>query len=100
MAEPSWLESFQLEVTGGVIPDRTYFVDITTETAESRLNIRFGEEKAADRMEQAGGAFFERVRNAYLTLAERHSERVCIIDGSGTENEVENAIWEDLSLYL
>ncbi len=100
VAEPSWLESFQLEVTGGVIPDRTYFVDITTETAESRLNIRFGEEKAADRMEQAGGAFFERVRNAYLTLAERHSERVCIIDGSGTENEVENAIWEDLSLYL
>ena len=67
VAEPSWLESFQLEVTGGVIPDRTYFVDITTETAESRLNIRFGEEKAADRMEQAGGAFFERVRNAYLT---------------------------------
>ena len=51
-------------------------------------------------MEQAGGAFFERVRNAYLTLAERHSERVCIIDGSGTESEVENAIWEDLSLYL
>ncbi len=100
VAEPSWLESFQLEVTGGVIPDRTYFVDITTETAESRLNIRFGEEKAADRMEQAGGAFFERVRNAYLTLAERHSERVCIIDGSGTESEVENAIWEDLSLYL
>ena len=100
VAEPSWLESFQLEVTGGVIPDRTYFVDITTETAESRLNIRFGEEKAADRMEQAGGAFFERVRNAYLTLAERHSERVCIIDGSGTENEVENAIWEDLRLYL
>ena len=100
VAEPSWLESFQLEVTGGVIPDRTDFVDITTETAESRLNIRFGDEKAADRMEQAGGAFFERVRNAYLTLAERHSERVCIIDGSGTENEVENAIWEDLSLYL
>ena len=100
VAEPSWLESFQLEVTGGVIPDRTYFVDITTETAESRLNIRFGEEKAADRMEQAGGAFFERVRNAYLTLAERHSERVCIIDGSGTESEVENAIWEDISLYL
>ena len=100
VAEPSWLESFPLEVTGGVIPDRTYFVDITTETAESRLNIRFGEEKAADRMEQAGGAFFERVRNAYLTLAERHSERVCIIDGSGTESEVENAIWEDLSLYL
>ena len=100
VADPSWLESFQLEVTGGVIPDRTYFVDITTETAESRLNIRFGAEKAADRMEQAGVAFFQRVRNAYLALADRHSHRVCVIDGAGTEDEVENAIWEDLSLYL
>ncbi len=100
VADADWLESFQRTVTAGVWPDRTYLVDITVTEATKRLASRSGEKRLADRMEQAGGPFFERVRATYLSLAEKDPKRYVVIDGSGSEDEVESQIWKDVSSLL
>ena len=100
VADPDWLDQFQRRVTGNVVPDRTYFVDISLETAEKRLQTRFGTDSGADRMEQSGKEFFKRVREAYLVLAAREPERICVIDGTPTAEEVQQQIWRDLSSRL
>jgi len=100
VADPIWLHGFQKEVVGGLVPDRTYLIRLTVEQASERLKVRFGSEQAADRLESAGDAFFERVFEAYEHLAATEADRFCVIDGSGSENEVEAAIWSDLNEWM
>ncbi len=89
-AEASWLRSFHDFVTGGLRPRRTYLVDVPLDVAAAR---RTGEH---DRMEDAGRAFFERVRAAYLRLADAEPERVLRLDGTRSPDVLHGQIVTDL----
>ncbi|MGH8127995.1 MAG: dTMP kinase [Gammaproteobacteria bacterium] len=67
-----------------LVPDLTLVLDLPLELAFKRLDAR----GARDRFEQEEPAFFERVRNAYLELAEREPQRVCIVDAAGEVDTV------------
>lgn len=99
MADPDWLDAFQRVVTGGVVPDRTYLIRVPLEVAAERLRSR-GVKDGPDRMEQAGREFYGRVALAYDRIAERESERVRVVDGTGTPDDIERAIWDDVQLLL
>lgn len=60
---------------GGLAPDRVIFVDVPPEEAMKRISKR---EKGADRLEEAGDAFHQRVYEGYLSLL----EDATIIDGT------------------
>ena len=77
LADEAWLDRFHEWVTGGLVPDRTYLIDVPLAVAASRR-----EGQAADRMEASGDAFYTRVRMAYLALAARHPERIVVLDGT------------------
>jgi dTMP kinase len=47
-------------------------------------------------MERLSDEFFEEVRRGYLKIAEAEPERVKIVDASGTEDQVEEAIWNEI----
>ena len=47
-------------------------------------------------MERLSDEFFEAVRRGYLKIAEAEPERVKIVDASGTEDQVEEAIWKEI----
>ena len=67
--------------TGGLFPDMVFLLDY-----EASLGLqRAGD---PDRIEQEGVEFHRRVREAYRLLAERHSNRYLIIDGSKSPQEV------------
>lgn len=100
VADSDWLDAFQREVVDGLIPERTYLVRVSVEEASKRLAHRFKSQKAADRLEMAGAAFFHRVSKEYDRLAERDPERFRIIDGSASEAEVAEEIWEDINQLL
>lgn len=100
VVEAEWLEAFQRKVTAGVWPDRTYLVDLSVEKATERLQARMEGTASPDRMEQAGGPFFERVRASYLDMARRDPTRYCVVDGSGSEDEVAAIIWADVETLL
>jgi dTMP kinase len=80
--------------TGGLEPDMTFIIDIPVEASVERLR-RIG--KGADRMESAGAAFFERVRNAYLSAAAADPYRVRLLDGTRGIDELTEEIMGELA---
>lgn len=89
----AWLRSLHEQTTGGLVPTRTYLIDVPVEEAARR---RRGE--ADDRMEQEARAFHERVRTTYQSLAEEEPARICCIDGTQPPTQVQAAIRTDLQV--
>ena len=97
VADPDWLTSFHERVTGHLVPDRTFLVEVDPETARDR---RTAEEDDPDRMEAAGADFYERVVAGYETLAEQHSDRIRRLDGTRTIEDLHRTIREDVAALL
>lgn len=70
----------------GVHPDLTIVFDIDTETSMARV----GAEK--DRLESAGIEFHKRVRNGYLEIAKKNTQRIKVVDASQTIEDVQRDV--------
>ena len=75
-------------VQDGLEPDVTLLLDAPASVGMSRARRR----GAADRLESEELSFYERVRQAYLELADAHPERFVVIDASGDLGAVQAAI--------
>ncbi|MGB9665056.1 MAG: dTMP kinase [Ignavibacteria bacterium] len=71
------------------IPDLTFFIDITFEESLRRKNLS---KLLPDRMESQGKEFFERVRKGYLEIQKREPERLKVINGHGSPEEIHKKI--------
>ncbi|MBR9978800.1 MAG: dTMP kinase [Bacteroidetes bacterium] len=71
------IQEIHTVATHGIVPDLTFFLDISVEESLLRRSQRAGE---VDRMEASNTAFFTRVREGYHTIA-TSAPRVRIIDG-------------------
>ena len=78
---------------GDAIPTITFVIDVDVSTARSRLLRRVRPVNAPDRMEAEPALFYERVAQAYRELARREPQRVVIINGAQSPDEVETEIW-------
>jgi dTMP kinase len=88
------IETLAAAIHGDVNPDCTLLLDLPVKVGLERARKR-GE--PVDRFESEREQFFERVRQAYLTLA--HAERFHIIDASEPLDRVQaqiNAVLDDL----
>jgi dTMP kinase len=65
--------------TDGLIPDLTFYIDVDVETALNRK----GELNRFEKRE-----FLERVREGYLVLAREHPERIVVLDGKRSIEEI------------
>lgn len=97
VADPAWLQSFHRRVTDGLVPDRTYLVDLDPETARSRRDEATTEQ---DRMEGEDRDFYHRVTAAYDALAEEHPERIRRLDGHRSINALQATIRSDVEALL
>ncbi|PST46345.1 dTMP kinase [Bifidobacterium callitrichos] len=80
--------------TNGLLPVRTYLLDMDPALSHSRLT------HAADRMESAGNEFQNRTRQAFLDLAAGEPERFRVIDASRSIDEVWASIRTDIDGLL
>jgi dTMP kinase len=80
--------------TGGLTPNITFYFDIDIDIAFSR---RSGQ---ADRMEQSGRDFYQRVREGYLALAQRHSDRFVTLDASLPMEHIHELVWTHVQVQL
>ncbi len=80
-------------VQGALRPDRTLVFDCSYEVSRERLRAAG---RAPDRFETEGRAFFERVRSAYAKLAQDEPERVKLIDGAGSIEQIRTALEQHL----
>jgi dTMP kinase len=75
-----------LLAVGGLVPDRTFLVDIDVETALARLGDK------RDRIELAEAEFWPRVVDAYRRLAARYPERYVVLDGRRSIDDIAEEI--------
>ena len=94
LGDMDWMMDFQTQVTGGLVPDRTYLLRVPVEEAWERREQRSGTD---DRMEQAGRAFFERVIKAYEELGAKYSTRIVSLDGTLPADIIHEQIWVDIN---
>ncbi len=83
------IRGLSMWATGGLLPRRTYLLDIDPELAHMRLT------HADDRIESAGDAFRLRTRRAFLDLAGREPERFLVVDASAPADDVARTICQD-----
>ncbi|MCK4903962.1 MAG: dTMP kinase [Candidatus Marinimicrobia bacterium] len=87
--EVDWLEKLNQFATYDTVPDLTFFIDILPDEGVRRQKTKL------DRIEQAGIDFQSSVRNLYLKLAEKYSDRIIIIDGQEDINKIHKNIWKE-----
>jgi dTMP kinase len=81
----AWIRELARIAHPRLAPDLTLVFDAPPEVALSRLS---GRGAAQDRIEGEGAAFFERVRMAYLSIAQREPGRVRVVDAARSADAV------------
>jgi len=74
-------------------PDLTLILDISPEAGLARAAARRPAGAPADPFESEGVGFHEALRRRFLAIAAAEPGRCVVIDASGTEDEVADAIW-------
>lgn len=84
---PDRVRELNAAATGGLLPDLTILLEVDPDAALAR---------AVDggRFEAEGAAFQRQVSDAYTAIAQRDQERVVVVDGSGSEEDVRRAIMD------
>jgi dTMP kinase len=86
--------------TDGLKPDLTLFFDVPVEKAIARTNSRTNAGEQKNRMDSETVAFYERVRRAYLKIAENESQRFVIINGDGAIDEIKIKVSQIVTYFL
>ena len=79
-----------LAAVGGLMPDYTFLLQIDPDDVLARLG---GEH---DRLEREGEAFRALAAAGYRDLAARFPERILVIDGTRSEDEIADRVYENL----
>ena len=86
--------------TDGLKPDLTLFFDIPISTAISRRNARGEAGEKSNRMDFETAEFYERVRAAYLDVANKEPQRYRVIDATGSVDQIQRDVLEIVSKYF
>jgi dTMP kinase len=92
-----YLEALETWVVGPFQPVRTWLLDAPLDTLQLR---RTGRDEVPDRLESEAESFRQRVREGYLERARRFPERIRIVDGAKTPEEIQQEIHADLLTFL
>ena len=88
----SFLRDLNLFATEKLIPDLTFYIDVTAEEGFRRANnTKF------DRIENAGKHFQSKVRSEYLKLVKKEPHRVILVDGQDSIEKIHSIIWNKIS---
>ncbi|MBN1968985.1 MAG: dTMP kinase [Candidatus Delongbacteria bacterium] len=82
-------------VCSGKFPDVTFYIKIDYKTSIDRQSARNGKK---DRLENEESDFFYRLIDGFDYIAREYNERISVIDGSLTEEEVFNDVLSQLRI--
>jgi dTMP kinase len=83
---------------GNVMPDLTVVIDVPTEVSLARIRQRASD--LPDRMERENIAFYTKVREGYLLLAQQWPQRVVVVDGTLSPDALDRKIWNEVQRYV
>ena len=90
------IASLETMVQGSMRPDLTLLLDVPVELGLERA----GKRSQPDRFELEKTDFFNRVRQAYLTMAKNNPQRYKIIDAAQALEDVQQQIFNTLNNFL
>lgn len=93
-ADAALLRRLSQAVQGNAVPDLTLLLDAPVDVGLARISGR-----AHDHFEREGRRFFERVRRAYLDLANAEPVRIRVVDAAGAREDVERRVLEELESF-
>ena len=88
-----WIDKLNKRATQGICPELTFLLDIDPELAKKRS-------KEKDRIENEEIAFHQRVRQGYLEIARLYPNRVRILSGQESIEDIHLAIRKDIIRIL
>jgi dTMP kinase len=91
------LKTINEVATGGCAPNRTFFFDISVDSAFKRLATM---KKTRDRLESSRRDFFSRVAEGYRILARQDPERVVTLDAEKPIEELAAAVYGKIAELL
>jgi dTMP kinase len=83
----AYIRSVNDLATNGLVPDITFLIDVPLELA-----IRRRKGMGDDRMESESRLFFSHVVQGYMALAQKHPDRIHVIDGSDSMEDIHHTI--------
>lgn len=87
--EPALIRSIERVVVGSTVPDLTLILDMPARDGLARVRSRGA---AIDRFEGESLVFHEKLREAFLAIAEFEPRRCAVVDASASQDEVAAAI--------
>ena len=84
----AYIRSVNDLATSGLEPDLTFLIDVPLELAIQR---RRG--MGDDRMEAESKLFFSHVMQGYMALAQKHHDRIHVIDGTDSMEDIHHTIY-------
>jgi dTMP kinase len=87
------VRDISLWAVNNLLPDLTVLLDLDAEQAISRRNLTG---TGPDRLEKEKVDFFERAREAYLTLAKNEPERFMVLDAAQTVEQISEKLIAEL----
>ncbi len=83
------VESLNKISLGDFAPDLTFILDLPVEVGVARAGKRMADDNSQeDRFERIGGGFHERLRQGFLEIARRDSDRCVVIDATRSVDEI------------
>lgn len=82
--DEAWVRSLCNFATGDLQPDLTLYLDIDPKIGLARVS------RSKDRIESEKLAFHQKIRDAYLSIAQKEPERFHVLDAGKTPEEVFN----------
>ena len=79
--------------TGGLEPDVTLYIDVPAEVGIQRIHANL-DEREYNRLDQEKLDFHEKVRAGYQQLAKANPERIVVVDGTMSREEVAEACYQ------
>ncbi len=85
--------------TGELVPDLTFLFDLPVQVSKERI-LHSGRPTKPDRIEQRDVEYFNRVRDAFMQIAQKEPNRVLLLDATNSPDILEEEIWRMTTKYL
>lgn len=97
--DPRLIRSLERVAIGDLVPSLTFVLDLPVEAGLTRRKQR-ADDAAPDRFEAENLEFHEKLRQAYLALAEREPRRCIVIDAARSKEDIAKQIWSVVNSRL
>jgi dTMP kinase len=87
--DKKFIFSIQKKIFNKIHPDITFLIDLNKKESKVRINKRA---KKTNRFDKLSSYHFNKIRNGFIKISKMHKNKIVLIKGSKSLNEIQNEI--------